>query len=251
MASSFAFQRLALPDQLEWLEDLLSISRNRQKNGLVLRKLQLVLLFEIIEDENSVKGLKKLAEEKGLALHDTEALAQDEATKKLSAAVQNGLQFHRTRANSIRQIGDGIAWRSFGYDRAVMRLLSQRPTKQQVSLEGTALELQEWFRNSIKDQRIGVINAVTNTLGIGDITVANSDGSGEVIEVKASKVKSRRITRQKQQMREVVQLLNTGHGEIEEKENDDSPIRYFPEKGLEALLELLDWRAIRVGAQGE
>jgi hypothetical protein len=57
-ASSFAFERLALPDQLEWLEDLLSISRNRRKNGLVLRKVQLAWTIHDFAGEKRKGALK-------------------------------------------------------------------------------------------------------------------------------------------------------------------------------------------------
>jgi hypothetical protein len=251
-ASTFAIRRLSVPDQLEWLEDLLSISRNRRKNSTVLKKLQLLLLNEIIEDENKIKGLKNLAKEKGLDLGNRDPSTPDEATKKLKSAVENGLQFHRAHANCIRQIGDGIAWRCFGYDRAVMRLLSQRPTKQQATVEGTAPEVQEWAKTFSDTEGVAILNVVTNALAIGDITVVQRDGSGEIIEVKTRKEKSGRVTRQKQQMREVVRLLNVGHGELEEKELTLLRVDAFPANHLKELLALLDragefgWSAGRI-----
>ncbi len=244
-AATFAIRRLALPEYLEWLEDLLSISRSRRRNSAVLRNLQLLLLSEITEDENAIKGLKSLAQKEGLDLgRDVSSL--DEPTKKLRSAVDNGLQFHRLHANCIRQIGDGIAWRCFGYDRAVMRLLSQRAVKQQTSAEGTAAEIHEWAKTFNDTQGIAILNAVTNALALGDITVAKPDGSGEIIEVKTSKTKSRRITRQKQQMRDVVRLLDAGHGEIEEKEITILGLDILPGNDLNTLLDLLD-RASREG----
>lgn len=121
-----------------------------------------------------------------------------------------------------------------------MRLLSQRATKQQIGAEGTAHELQEWARKFDGNEGIAILNAITNALAIGDITVAKPDGSGEIIEVKASKTDSRRLTRQKKKMREVVSLLNFGSGEVEDRELMMLRFDILPENDLSVLLELLD-----------
>jgi hypothetical protein len=248
--AGFAIRKLSQPEHLELLEDLLSISKRRRSNSAVLARLQLWLLSEVVGDENAVKGLKRLAEEKGLTLDGAESPTLEDAASKLRNALQNGLHFHRARANCIRQIGDGIAWRCFGYDRAVLRLLSQRSTKQQTLAEGTAHELQEWARTFDNNHGVPILNAITNVLAIGDVTVAKPDGSGEIIEVKASKATSRRLTRQKRKMREVVELLNFGHGEVDEKELTLLRFDMLPENDLQALLELLDRASIEGWSAG-
>jgi hypothetical protein len=228
------------------------MSRRRRSNGVVLARLQLWLLAEISGDENSVKGLKAVAEQNGLSLDGEGWPTLEGEAAKLQNAVGNGLHFHRARANCIRQIGDGIAWRCFGYDRAVMRLLSQRATKQHTFAEGTMHELQEWAKRFDGHDGIAILNAITNVLAIGDVTVVRQDGSGEIIEVKASKSKSRRMTRQKQKMREVVELLNFGRGEVENKQLTIRRFDIFPENDLKVLLDLLDrasnegWSAGRI-----
>jgi hypothetical protein len=231
------------------MEDLLSISRNRRKNSAVLAKLQLVFLSEIIGDESAVKRLKNFAQERALSL-SSGTPPPDEAARKLRAAVENGLQFHRGHANCLRQIGSGIAWRAFDYDRAVMHLLSQRATEQQASVQGTARELQEWMREFGNPQRLALLNVVTNSLGIGDVTVVDPDGGGEIVEVKTSNAKSRRITRQKRQMREVVELLNVGHGKIAEKEVTILHLDIFPANDLNRLLGLLDRASVEGWSAG-
>ena len=238
--SGFVIHKLSHSHHLDLLEDFLSISRRRRSNGVILAKLQLWMLEEIINDENAIKGLKKLADEKGLKRDRIQPPTDDDKATRVEAAINNGLQFHRAHANCIRQIGDAIAWRSFGYDRAVMRLLSQRSTKQQVIAAGTAYELQQWAQALDRRQGVPILNALTNVLAIGDITVVNPDGSGEIIEVKASKTKSRRLTRQKKQMGEVVKLLNFGRGEVENKEIMILRFDIQPENDLNPLLQLLD-----------
>src|ERR1022692_1866735 len=249
--ATFAIRKLGLPEHLELLEEFLSISRRRRNNRMVLARLQSWLLTEIRNDEHSVKGLKKLAEENNISLDHGESPALKDAASK---AVANGLFFHRAHANCIRQIVDGIAWRSFGYDQAVMRLLSERATKQQTLSEGTEHELREWARTFDSNNGIAILNALTNVLAVGDITVVKPDGSGEIIEIKASKNVSRRLTRQKQKMREVVELLNCGQGEIEDRTLTIFRVDIFPENDLNVLLKLLErasldgWSAGRINA---
>lgn len=250
--SGFAIGKLSHPEHLDLLEDLLFITKRRRNNSVALSRVQLWLLNEIFADETSVKGLKNLADSKGISLDGGGSPPPEDGDARLEKAIANGLQFHRLRSNSIRQIGDGIAWRCFGYDRAVMRLLSQRPTKQQTFAEGTAHELQEWAKTFDSNQGVAILNAITNVLAIGDVTVVKPDGSGEIVEVKSSGATSRRLTRQKRKMREVVELLNFGHGEIEDKEITIVRFDILPENDLNRLLELLDrasnegWSAGRI-----
>jgi hypothetical protein len=245
-AVEFAIRTLSRPEHLEFLEDLLSISRRRKNNNVVLGRLQMWLLNEISGDERTVKGLKARAEERGLNLYAEAPKDLDSESVRLKKAVENGVHFHRARANCIRQIGDGIAWRAFGFDRAAMRLLSERATKQHVTADGTTHELEAWAKPFDDGDGISLLNSVTNVLGIGDVTVAKKDGSGEILEVKASKTTSGRLTRQKQKMREVVKLLSLGQGTVEDREVTIQILEIVPENDLQALLQLLD-RASRDG----
>jgi hypothetical protein len=166
----------------------------------------------------------------------------DEQKKKLGEAIETTERevfFHRAYANCIRAIGDGIAWRALGYDRAVMRALAQRATKQQVLSEGLVSELHEWSRAFDTREGMAILNALTNCLSIGDITIVRSDGTVEIVEVKTSKTKSCRITRQKKEMRKTVELLNFGEGELENNKIEIQVFDITPENGLSDLLALL------------
>jgi hypothetical protein len=106
----------------------------------------------------------------------------------------------------------------FGYDRAAIRLLGERETKQHLSSEGTLQELREWSYHFERGSGIAILNALTNCLAIGDVTVVRDDGSIEIVEVKSGKTKSSRKVRQKQAMKEVVTLLSRGTGQNEGRE---------------------------------
>ena len=52
----------------------------------------------------------------------------------------------------------------------------------------------------LKKDSIAIYNDITNFLRVGDITQIKKDGSIEIVEVKASKQRGSRITRQKQRI---------------------------------------------------
>lgn len=136
-------------------------------------------------------------------------------------------------------IGDGIAWRSLGYDRLVMKSLAGAATKQHVLSDGTLQELREWSVQFDSGAGLPILNSLTNTLAIGDVTVVRDDGTVEIIEVKGGKAKSSRTVRQKQRMREVVNFINAGSGEMEDKFVEVERLDITPENGLRELGGLL------------
>lgn len=249
---SEAFAALSGNGLADVLEDFLEISRKRRQNPLALAKLQLQLLDEVVHAEQALKYYKNKREE----LETTAAGSPPDETQKTISkdieVIDRELFFHKAYLNCIRAIGDGIAWRALGYDRAALRALCQNPSKPIVVAEGTITELREWSQAFDKGRGIAILNSLTNCLTTGDVTVVEKGGSVEIVEVKNRKSKSRRLTRQKQKMREIVKLLSSGQGEIEETRVDVLRFGIFPENGLlevRALLEQaerLGWASRRV-----
>jgi hypothetical protein len=227
--------RLASSDFPDILEDFLSISRKRQQNPTALARLQIHMLEELLIQESVVKHYRERIAELESPMASGDA---DERQKEIAFA--KGEQFlYRMYANAIRGIGDGIAWRAFGYDRAAIRLLGERQTKQHVSSEGTVQELREWSYHFDNGSGIAILNALTNCLAIADVTVVRHDGSIEIVEVKSSKTKSSRTVRQKQAMKEVVTLVGTGAGQNEGRDVEIEVLRITPESYLNRVEELL------------
>jgi len=227
--------RLASSDFPDILEDFLSISRKRQQNPTALARLQLHMLEELLIQESAVKHYReRLAD-----LESSMASGNPDERQKDIAFVKRERFFYRMYANAIRAIGDGIAWRAFGYDRAAIRLLGERETKQHLSSEGTVQELREWSYHFDTGSGIAILNALTNCLAIADVTVVRHDGSIEIVEVKSSKTKSSRKIRQKQAMKEVVTLLGTGAGQNEGRDVGIEILRIRPESYLDKVEELL------------
>jgi hypothetical protein len=240
--------RLASSDFPGILEDFLSISRKRQQNPTALARLQIHMLEELLIQESVVKHYReRLAE-----LEAPTASGDADERQKEIAFAKAEIFFYRIYANAIRGIGDGIAWRAFGYNRAAIRLLGERETKQHVSSEGTVQELRVWSHHFDTGSGIAILNALTNCLAIADVTVVRHDGSIEVVEVKSSKTKSSRTVRQKQAMKEAVTLVGTGAGQNEGRDVAIEILRIGPESYLNRVEELLrtagekGWAARRI-----
>jgi hypothetical protein len=240
--------RLASSDFPDILEDFLSISRKRQQNPTALARLQIHMLEELLIQESVVKHYR----ERIVELESPMASGNADERQKEIAFAKGQRFFYRMYANAMRAIGDGIAWRAFGYDRAAIRLLGERQTKQHVSSEGTVQELREWSYHFDTGSGIAILNALTNCLAIADVTVVRHDGSIEIVEVKSSKTKSSRKIRQKQAMKEVVTLIGTGAGQNEGKDVSIEILRITPESYLDKVEELLQtagekgWAARRI-----
>jgi hypothetical protein len=231
-----AMARLATSDFPDILEDFLEISRKRQKNWTALSRLQLHMLEELLVQEAAVKHYRDALSKLGASSESGKG-EPEESQEGVFARQQ--LFFFRLYANAIRSIGDGIAWRALGFDRAVTRLMSERETKQHLTSEGTAEELREWSYHFESGTGLAILNALTNCLAIGDVTVVREDGSVEIVEVKSSNTKSGRKVRQKHRMSEVVTLLDSGAGENENREVRIEILPITPETGLDQIEELL------------
>jgi len=216
------------------LVDYLDISRKRRTNHLALARLQTNLVDELVGAEASIKHYR----EKKAELEQLGNL-ENGTQKKDTKFVRRELFLWRAFANVLRAIADGVAWRTLGYDRAVMRALCQSRGSQQITSEGTMQELREWGRQFDHGKGIAILNSLTNWLTFGDVTVARNDGSVEIIEVKASSTNSSRVVRQKREMKEVVTFLSTGKGHLEGKTVEVCKLDIVPETGLDILEKLL------------
>jgi len=155
--AALGMSRLASSDFPDILEDFLSINRKRQRNPTALARLQVYMLEELLIQEATIKQYReRLAE-----LESPTASGNADEHQNEIRFVRGERFFHRMYSNAIRAIGDGIAWRAFGYDRAAMRLLGERETKQHLSSEGTVQELREWSYHFDTGSGIAILNALT------------------------------------------------------------------------------------------
>lgn len=235
-ADATAMARLATSDFPDILEDFLEIGRKRRGNWTALSRLQMHMLEELLVQEGAVKYYRNRLR----TLEGESRPPSDEQISKETLFAKQELFFYRCYANAVRGIGDGIAWRALGYDRAVTRLMSERETKQNLASEGLLQELREWNHHFERGTGVAILNALTNCLAVGDVTVVRADDSVEIVEVKSSNTKSGRKVRQKQKMSEVVTLLGVGAGKTEDREVRIEILPIIPETGLDQIGELLE-----------
>jgi hypothetical protein len=125
----------------------------------------------------------------------------------------------RRLAHVIREIADGIAWRTLRYDRAAIYQLALKNPTGHLELESTAQELAYADVHVRSTGDLVIMNDLTNFLRYGDYTAVAGDGTVRIAEVKGGKgsAKSGRATRQRRKLDEVLQFLHssvrlTDHG---------------------------------------
>jgi len=209
------------------LEDYLHITRIRRGNGFPLFRVQLALLDELVSCEKTIAHYKRelIKREDLVAGGFSDKIAIDADIR----AIKRELHFHEVERRAIRDIGDGIAWRLFDYDRAILQELASRASGKHVNLEGVEAELHEFGHVFNSQHGIAILNDLTHCLKLGDLTIRKDDGSFEFIEVKTKGKTSGRITRQRQDLRRTVTFFNVGEREEVEGRQSIVELQIRPE----------------------
>jgi hypothetical protein len=109
----------------------------------------------------------------------------------------------------VKQIGDSIAWRSFGFNRTLIQLLSEHSATGYLddTVHGDFAIADEIIKQS---SNIVLINDITNVLRFGDLTIIDSQNF-DIVETKHGKASSqnRRSRRQKKNLDQLRQFVNT------------------------------------------
>ena len=204
-------------DWRDVIEDYIYISKKRRNNKLAMFKLQIDLLENILlitKQLNTYKALLEEPEERKIQFPDREINEKDlEYWER---------EFKTTKLilNALKDIGDGIAWRVFGYDRSIiynMCVNNSEPGPITVN-QGLITELHSMgdFSN---DQEVKnfVYHGITNFLLISDLTILLDGDEINFIEIKSGK-NSRgkswreRLERQERRVKNIVSIGNTAEG---------------------------------------
>lgn len=252
-------------DQMMVLEDYLDISRRRHGATIPLFKLQLHMLQDLVVAEKGVAQYKRRLKELKVAEDESEEIAAEDANEETPRqgdaeksegqetsdevkAIRRELYFLRSEIRSLRDIADGIAWRLFDCDRAALHELARRSTRPHINPEGILAELHTFASYSNERSGIAVLNDLTNFLKFGDVTVRRHSGEFEIVEVKSGTSGSGRLTRQRQGIMEVVELLSRDQGrEVTGEPVRISEVQVTPEMFVGNLAGVLA-RAGREGA---
>jgi hypothetical protein len=126
--------------------------------------------------------------------------------------LERGIAVCRRLAHIIKEIADGIAWRTLQYDRAAVYQLALKNPTGHLHPQSTAQEFAAAAAHIECAGDLVVMNDVTNFLRYGDYTAVAADGTVRIAEVKAGKGgrRSGRASRQRQKLDQVLQFLDTG-----------------------------------------
>ncbi|MFA5904821.1 MAG: hypothetical protein WC836_12875 [Desulfobacula sp.] len=202
------------PEFVEWrdvIEDYLSISQKRINNKLSMYKLQINILMDI------VNNIKALDQNKSLAKIVQINYEKSELTKTEFEAqmehINSQLYLYKMVNKALKEIADGIVWKYFEYNRAILYLLAERQPIDTIRPDrGTLNNIKEFAEIFSKSDSFAIFNDITNFLRVGDITRIDSDGNIELVEVKSKREKGARVRRQKEEMTEIVEFLNAEEG---------------------------------------
>lgn len=166
-----ALRRAASPQDFFALHrDLLVRYRSRQEAIDALRR-----------DEKSEKAaLKRLTAEHAIDRHAVREQQDHIGRLGRKIATQQALQ------SVLRTVGDGLAWKALGYDRAAITVLGNGTRVDRLAsaegLESELAVLEEYWDRGV----FAIHNDITGCLKHGDVTAVFSSGRREVVEVKAT-----------------------------------------------------------------
>ena len=148
---------------------------------------------------------------------DTEVRTSGDGNSQeiMSAEVSSGLS--KLFVRCVRDIADGIAWRTLGYDRACIKLLALKAQTGYLDWASFVGELVIAAAHVEAGHGIVVVNDLTHFLRYGDVTVVNQDYI-EIVEVKAGRgsAQSGKAVRQRRALTAVIERLNREEWTTEE-----------------------------------
>lgn len=114
----------------------------------------------------------------------------------------------------IKWIADGMAWRAFGYDRAVIHQLALKPHSGHLELKTVTQELAVAASHADQTGNLVILNDLTNFLRYGDFTSIGPEKIG-IHEVKAGRgsARSGQASRQRRKALSTIEFLKTGRRE--------------------------------------
>ncbi|MDR4509318.1 MAG: hypothetical protein MRJ65_14015 [Candidatus Brocadiaceae bacterium] len=193
-------------DYKELLEDYLHISRKRRKSTFSIYKLQLSILSDLLQHTKAIDSINKM-----LSNLEADSRSPKEAKEEQIKTYQNQIGAILIINQALKTIVDGMAWRYLNYNRAILSVLSNKEVSGPVRLDkGLITELFVFSEEILLGKKKAIINDISNFLRTGDITTIADNSDIELIEVKSSKKRGRRISRQKERLQEVVEFFNTG-----------------------------------------
>lgn len=136
------------------------------KQGKYLLFLQKVMAYQLRAFQSAIQEGKKLLK------NEVDPLKIKDITKRIET--------HKQLARIMQVIADGIAWRNIGFQRPIMRLLSENASPGYIDKEMGIIQ-------GLTSNGVIIINDLTHFCRIGDFTRIFPDGKIIIYEAKTSK----------------------------------------------------------------
>jgi hypothetical protein len=136
-------------------------------------------------------------------LRDVPAIA---AAQHEAETVAQAIEVEEALLSLLRVIGDGIAWRAMGYDRAAFGILGVGTRVGRLAadegLDPEIAQLEAFWQDGV----FAIHNDLTSCLRHGDVTAVYPDGRREVVEVKRSRTNPNSV--QMIRLKDATDLIN-------------------------------------------
>jgi hypothetical protein len=200
------------PRLLDWrdcVEDYLYISKKRFDNKWAIFMLQLHIFHDIASNIKNMDQYRQLENQVTEDFDNGKISEEDLILEKDHIASElYGLNLLN---KALREIMDGLVWRCFDYNRAILQMLASKQPIETLRMDhGTITNLYEFADVFLNEDSFAIYNDITNFLRVGDVTRITKDGTIEIIEVKSGEKRAGRITRQRERMSELINFFNTG-----------------------------------------
>jgi hypothetical protein len=219
------------------LEDYLHISLVRRHNTWPLFKLQEHMLWDLVLAEKGITQNKQRRKDLQNSI-STDPSNKKQLEEQLRLVDQE-LYICEVERRAIKDIADGIAWRLFDYDRAILYELANRPETGHIKPESMVTELSTLYEAVRSRQGIAILNDLTHFLKFGDITIRKDERLFEILEVKTQIIESGQTSRQRQGLRETVAFLNAGEREEDGHRATITYLNLRPETYIPEISELI------------
>ena len=205
-----------LKDWRDVIEDYIDISKKRKNNKLGMFKLQIELLGDVVIVNDTIKAYVKLLNDPEHRKKEFPNLENEEDTINYW---KQELNSYKIILNSLKDIGDGIAWRVLNFDRSLIynMCVNNEDSGPLTLNKGLLTELHSLgdFTND-PDVINFIYHGITNFLLIADLTIVYRNDEINFVEVKSGKPHGRpwraRLERQKAKAENIVKIANESKG---------------------------------------
>lgn len=170
-------------------------------HDIQLEVLDIILLIEeiIISNSNRVNEIKEESKKVDKNLEERKAISSE-----INLLRDNNKGF-KILIKSVKEIVDGIAFSIF--NQSDLKMLCYKQSAGFIGGKTGIRKELEILSKVFDDDGVAILNDLTNAIRFGDITIYNN-GLPNLVEIKTSNLKNKRIERQRAELEEKLHIIN-------------------------------------------